>query len=44
MSGFKAKAIGRLATALCTDIRQDAVALVDAFGIPDSCLAARIAL
>ncbi|HEX3446595.1 MAG TPA: acyl-CoA dehydrogenase [Chthoniobacterales bacterium] len=44
MSGFKAKAISRLVTALCTDIRQDAVALVDAFGIPDSCLAARIAL
>ena len=44
MSGFKAKAISRLASALCADIRQDAVGLVDAFGIPDSCLAARIAL
>jgi acyl-CoA oxidase len=44
MSGFKAKAIGRLVTTLCADVRQDAVALVDAFGIPDSCLAARIAL
>jgi acyl-CoA oxidase len=44
MSGFKAKAISRLVTALCADLRQDAVALVDAFGIPDSCLAARIAL
>jgi acyl-CoA oxidase len=44
MSGFKAKAITRLVSTLCADIRQDAVALVDAFGIPDSCLAARIAL
>ena len=44
MSGFKAKAISRLTTALCAEVRQDAVALVDAFGIPDSCLAARIAL
>ncbi len=44
MSGFKAKAISRLVTALCAELRQDAVALVDAFGIPDSCLAARIAL
>jgi acyl-CoA oxidase len=44
MSGFKAKAISRLVSTLCADIRQDAVGLVDAFGIPDSCLAARIAL
>jgi acyl-CoA oxidase len=44
MSGFKAKAISRLVTALCAEIRQDAVALVDAFGIPESCLAAPIAL
>jgi acyl-CoA oxidase len=44
MSGFKAKAISRLVTALCAEVRSDAVALVDAFGIPDSCLAARIAL
>jgi acyl-CoA oxidase len=44
MSGFKAKAISRLVNRLCVDVRQDAVGLVDAFGIPDSCLAARIAL
>jgi len=44
MSGFKAKAISRLVTGLCAEVCSDAVALVDAFGIPDSCLAARIAL
>jgi acyl-CoA oxidase len=44
MSRFKAKAISRLVTGLCAEVRRDAVALVDAFGIPDSCLAARIAL
>jgi acyl-CoA oxidase len=44
MSGFKAKAISRLVNTLCADVREDAVGLVDAFGIPDSCLAARIAL
>lgn len=44
MSGFKAKAITRLVTALCAEVRQDAVALVDSFGIPPSCLAAPIAL
>jgi acyl-CoA oxidase len=44
MSGFKAKAISRLVTELCAEVRPDAVALVDAFGIPDSCLAARIGL
>jgi acyl-CoA oxidase len=44
MSGFKTKAITRLVTTLCADLRQDAVGLVDAFGIPKSCLAARIAL
>jgi acyl-CoA oxidase len=44
MSGWKAKAISRLVTTLCAEVRQDAVALVDAFGIPKSCLAAPIAL
>lgn len=44
MSGLKAKAITRLVTTLCKEVRQDAVALVDAFGIPKSCLAAPIAL
>ncbi|HZC33988.1 MAG TPA: acyl-CoA dehydrogenase, partial [Chthoniobacterales bacterium] len=44
MSGAKAKAITRLVTALCAEVRQDAVALVDSFGIPPSCLAAPIAL
>lgn len=44
MAGTKTKAIRRLVNHLCKDVRKDAVALVDAFGIPDSCLAAPIAL
>ena len=44
MSGFKAKAISRLVTALCAEVRLDAVALVNSFGIPEPCLAAPIAL
>ncbi len=35
----KAKAIRKLVAKLCTELRPDAVALVDAFGIPDACLA-----
>lgn len=44
MEGVKTKAIRKLVNQLCWDIRQDAVPLVDAFKIPDSCLAAPIAL
>jgi acyl-CoA oxidase len=44
MSGKKSKAITNHVTELCADVRRDAVALVDAFGIPDQCLGAPIAL
>ncbi len=40
----KSKAIGREVDQLCADLRPKAVALVNAFGIPDECLAAPIAL
>ncbi|MBI1768140.1 MAG: acyl-CoA dehydrogenase family protein [Bacteroidetes bacterium] len=42
MSGAKTKAIRKLLNQLCWDVRQEAVPLVDAFAIPDSCLAAPI--
>ncbi len=38
MEGAKTKAIRKLMNQLCWEIRQDAVPLVDAFRIPDSCL------
>ena len=44
MSGVKTKAIRKQVNELCWEVRQDAMALVDAFKIPDSCLAAPIAL
>ncbi len=44
MEGSKTKAIRRLVNQLCWDIRQDAVPLVNAFNIPDACLAAPIAV
>ncbi len=44
MEGAKTKAIRREVTRLCQDIRQDAIALTEAFAIPDNCLAAPIAL
>lgn len=44
MEGVKTKAIRKLMNQLCWDVRQEAVPLVDAFGIPDSCLAAPIAV
>jgi len=44
MSGKKSKAITNHVTQLCAEVRRDAVALVDAFGIPDQCLGAPIAL
>ncbi|WP_339657057.1 acyl-CoA dehydrogenase [Flavobacterium frigidarium] len=43
METVKTKAIRKMVNQLCWDIRPSAVALVDAFAIPDSCLAAPIA-
>jgi acyl-CoA oxidase len=43
MEGVKTKAIRKVVNQLCWEIRQEAVPLVDAFKIPDSCLAAPIA-
>lgn len=40
----KTKAIRKIVNQLCWEIRPEAVALVDAFGIPESCLAAPIAM
>ncbi|MFM7428870.1 MAG: acyl-CoA dehydrogenase [Flammeovirgaceae bacterium] len=42
MEGVKTKAIRKLMNQLCWDVRQEAVPLVDAFAIPDNCLAASI--
>ena len=44
MSGKRSKALTEQVTQLCGEVRRDAVALVDAFGIPDECLGAPIAL
>lgn len=43
MEGVKTKTIRKMVNQLCWDIRQEAIALTDAFAIPDSCLAAPIA-
>jgi acyl-CoA oxidase len=43
MEGVKTKAIRKLVNQLCWEIRQEAVPLVDAFRIPESCLSAPIA-
>lgn len=43
MNGMKTKAIRKLINKLCWEVRQDAVPLVEAFKIPDSCLSAPIA-
>jgi acyl-CoA oxidase len=43
MEGVKTKAIRRLVNKLCWEVRKDAVPLVEAFNIPDSCLSAPIA-
>lgn len=40
MEGVKTKAIRKMVSQLCWEIRQDAVPLVDAFNIPDNCLGA----
>ena len=42
MDGSKTKAIRRMVTKLCSEIRPDALAYVDAFGIPDELLGAEI--
>jgi acyl-CoA oxidase len=44
LTGFKSRAVTRQVDKLCREIRLEAVQLVDSFGIPDSCLAAPIAL
>lgn len=44
MEGVKTKAIRREVNQLCLQIRKDALALTEAFAIPDVCLAAPIAL
>ncbi len=43
MEGVKTKAIRRTVDQLCWELRQEAVPLVNAFRIPDECLAAPIA-
>ncbi len=40
MEGVKTKAVRKLVSQLCWEIRQDAVPLTEAFNIPDSCLGA----
>ncbi|WP_114750873.1 acyl-CoA dehydrogenase family protein [Pleomorphovibrio marinus] len=42
LEGVKTKAIRKTINQLCWEIRKDAVPLVEAFGIPDSCIAAPI--
>jgi acyl-CoA oxidase len=42
MAGVKTIAIRKLINKLCWEIRQEAVPLVDAFKIPESCLSAPI--
>lgn len=44
MEAIKTKAIRKIVNQLCWDIRPDAVSLVNAFNIPESCLAAPIAV
>ena len=44
MEGAKTKAIRKLVNQLCWEVRKDAVALTDAFDIPEACLAAPIAI
>lgn len=44
MEGVKTKAIRKLVNELCMEVREQAVTLVNAFEIPDTCLAAPIAM
>ena len=39
MEGVKTKAIRKMVDQLCAEVRQEAVPLVDAFGVPSTCLA-----
>ena len=39
MEGVKTKAIRKMVSQLCWELRPDAVALTEAFAIPESCLA-----
>ena len=43
MEGVKTKAIRALVDRLCAEARHQALPLVEAWGIPDACLAAPIA-
>ncbi len=43
LEGIKSKAIRRQVNRLCWEVRQEALPLVEAFAIPDECLAAPIA-
>ncbi len=42
MVGSKTKAIRRMVNQLCLEVREDALALVEAFEIPESCLGAKV--
>ena len=44
ISSARSRAVTREVESLCAEVRSEAVALVDAFGIPPECLAAPIAL
>jgi acyl-CoA oxidase len=44
LTGCKSRAVTQQVDSLCAEVREEAVQLVDAFGIPDSCLSAPIAL
>ena len=44
LSAARSRALTQTVDRLCAELRRDAVALVDAFGIPPECLAAPIAL
>ena len=43
MTGSKTRAIRRLVDKLCLEVRQNALPLVEGFGIPEACLSAPIA-
>ncbi|MCR9013617.1 acyl-CoA dehydrogenase [Aquiflexum gelatinilyticum] len=44
MEGVKSKAIRKEVNQLCWEVRKNALALTDAFGIPESCISAPIAV
>ncbi len=44
LSAARSRELTRQVESLCTEVRQEAVSLVDAFGVPPECLAAPIAL